>query len=393
VGGPHCCGLIPHLELAHHPDLAGSPVVVGEWSETAQGGARVLTCSSEAAEHGVRAGMTMRNAEQLCPSATLVEPRPEESGRLRERLSSALYDLAPAVEVRESGAAWVNLEGLPAVLKGEAVREMRRRLRQVSHVEPRLGLAPGPFAAMVAARQAAPGRVVRVEDARRFLAPLPIAELQLEPELHDRLDLLGLRTLGQVAEVGPRRLESQLGPPGRRAVLLARGEEPEPIRPWRAPRFLAAYRRLEPPVEDREALLFITRALCGDIAAELGLRGAGAKRVRVKLGIEDLAEPERRESLVRHALSSTTELFGLVSSWLREWQPAAVTEVAVEVPELEPAGRRQLRLWVGGDAATDEVEAALERLQERHGELVAVRMRRALVASGIPSQRYEAVPV
>jgi nucleotidyltransferase/DNA polymerase involved in DNA repair len=338
--------------------------------------------------------MTMRNAEQLCPTATLVEPRPEETGRLRERLSSALYDLAPAVEVHEAGTAWVNLEGLPTVLKGEAVREMRRRLREATHVEPRLGLAPGPFASRVAARRAAPGRVVQVEDARRFLAPLPIAELGLEPELHDRLDLLGLRTLGQVAEIGPRRLESQLGPAGRRAVLLARGEEPEPIRPWRAPRFLAAHRQLEPPIEDREALLFIVRALCGDIAAELGLRGAGAKRVRVKLEIEDRPEPERRESLVRHALSSTTELFGLVSAWLREWQPAApVTEVSVEVPELEPAGRRQLRLWVGGDAATDEVEAALERLQERHGELVAVRMRRALVASGLPSQRYEAVPV
>lgn len=390
MGGPHCCGLIPHLELAHHPALVGSPVVVGEW----EGAARVLTCSVEAAEFGVRPGMTMRNAEQLCPSASLVEPQPEATERLRDRLASALYDLAPVVEVRSDGTAWVNLEGLPPVLKGEAVREMRRRLRSAAFVEPRLGLAPGPFAALVAARRAAPGRVVRVEDARRFLAPLPVSELELEPELHDRLELLGLRTLGQVAEVGPRRLESQLGPPGRRAVLQARGDEPDPLRPWRAPRCLAAHRQLEPPVEDREALLFVSRALCGDLAAELGLRGAGAKRVRVRLGVEGSAVAEVRESLVHHALSSTAELFGLVSSWLRDWQPAApVNAVVVEVPELEPAGRRQLRLWVGGDAAAEEVEAALERLQERHGESVAVRMRRALVTSGIAEQRYEAIPV
>ena len=389
MGGPHCCGLIPHLELAHHPALVGEALVIGPWD----GAGRVLACSEPAAEQGVRPGLTMRNAEQLCPTATLCEPRPEETLRLRDRLASALYDLAPAVEVRATGEAWINLDGLPPALKGEAVREMRRRLREVAGVEPRLGLAPGPFGALVAARRAARGRVVRVEEARRVLAPLPTSELDLEPELRDRLDLLGLRTLGQLAEIGPRRLESQLGPPGRRAVLLARGEEPEPIRPWRAPRCMAAHRQLEPPVEDREALLFVTRALCADLAAELGLRGAGARRLRLRLHVEDVREPETRDALVRHPLSTTAELFGLAGAWLRGWRPAApVTEVAVEVPELEPAGRRQLRLWVGGDAAAAEVEAALERLQERHGEQVATRARRAHVGSGVPAQRYVLEP-
>ncbi len=388
MGGPHCCGLIPHLELAHHPDLAGQPVVVAEWTA----GGRVLAASEAAAEQGVRVGMTLRNAEQLCPAAAIVEPRPEETARLRERLAAALYDLAPAVEVHSAGVVWANLEGLPARVKAEAVREMRRRLREVAHTEPRLGIAPGPFAARLAAKRARPGRVLRVDDAAEFLKPLPATELDLLPEHHDRLDLLGLRTLGQVAAIGPRRLESQLGPPGRKAVLLARGDEPDPLTPWSPPRCMAASRQLEPPVEDREALLFIARALCADLSAELGLRGAGAKQLRVRLGIEG-GEPEQRESLVRHPLSSTAELLGLAGAWLREWQPAApVDELAIEIPELEPAGRRQLRLWVGGDAAAEEVQAALERLQERHGDEVAVHVRRALTNSGIPAQRYALEP-
>jgi len=112
----------------------------------------------------------------------------------------------------------------------------------------------------------------------------------------------------------------------------------------------------------------------------------------VRLGV-DGGEPETRESTVRHPLSSAAELFGLVSSWLREWQPAApVTEVTLELPELESAGRRQLRLWVGGDGSAEEVEAALERLQERHGREVALSIRRLLVASAIPRQRYRLEP-
>jgi hypothetical protein len=115
--------------------------------------------------------------------------------------------------------------------------------------------------------------------------------------------------------------------------------------------------------------------------------------VRVRLGIEDKAA-EERESLVRHPLSSQAELFGLVGAWLRSWQPAApVTEMAVELPGLEPAGRRQLRLWVRGDGSAEEVKAALERLQERHGEEIALRVEPALVDGTIPSQRYRLLPL
>jgi protein ImuB len=228
---------------------------------------------------------------------------------------------------------------------------------------------------------------LKVDSTPEFLAPLPVSVLELDPEQSERLDLLGLRTLGALAAIGPRRLESQLGPPGRLAVQLARGDEPEWLEPWTPPMFTSAHRQLEPPVEDREALLFIARALCDDLGRELGLRGAGAKKVRVRLATE--AGPEQRESLVRHPLSSSAELFGLVSGWIKGWRPRApITELRLELPELEPAGRRQLRLWVGGDGSGEEVEAALERLQERHGDAVVARPQPALIGSPVPQQRF-----
>jgi hypothetical protein len=141
-------------------------------------------------------------------------------------------------------------------------------------------------------------------------------------------------------------------------------------------------------VEDREALLFVARALCGDLAGELGLRGAGAKHVRVRLELES-SEPETRESVVRHPLSSTAELFGLIGAWIKEWQPSApITELWIELPVLEGAGRRQLRLWAGGDGTSEEVTAALERLQERFGEEVVRKPRPAVLSSPIPSERF-----
>jgi nucleotidyltransferase/DNA polymerase involved in DNA repair len=229
---------------------------------------------------------------------------------------------------------------------------------------------------------------MRVEDAREFLAPLSSRELPLDDEQLERLDLLGLRTLRAVAALGPRELESQLGRAGRHAVLLARGLEPDHLTPWRPPQVAGGHRQFEPPVEDREALLFVGRALCDDLAVELGLRGAGAKHVRVRLVFES-GNPEERDSVVRHPLSSTAELFGLIGSWIKEWQPRApITEMWIELPVIEGAGRRQLRLWAGGDGNSDEVIAAFERLQERHGDDVVHQPRPVLLSSPLPSQRF-----
>jgi hypothetical protein len=73
------------------------------------------------------------------------------------------------------------------------------------------------------------------------------------------------------------------------------------------------------------------------------------------------SEPEQRESIVRHPLSSTAELFGLVGAWIKEWRPSApVVELWIELPVLEGAGRRQVRLWAGGDGSSEEVAAAME---------------------------------
>ena len=372
--------LTNHLELARRPDLYGGPVVVGKWEE------HVIAASDEALRFGVRPGMALRQAEHLCPQASFLPPDPEITSRLRELIAAALYDLAPVIEVRVEGVAWMDVSGVPD--PGESVREARRRLKSAIGREARLGLAPGPFASRLAAARARPGRLMRIDDAKAFLASLPSRELPLDPEQLERLDLLGLRTLGAVAAIGPRELESQLGPAGRHAVMLARGLEPDYLTPWRPPLFNSAHRQFDEPVENREALLFVARALCGDLAEELGLRGAGAKHVRVRLLFESTGS-EQRESVVRHPLSSAAELFGLIGSWIKEWQPRApIAELWIELPVLEGAGRRQLRLWAGGDGNSEEVSAALERLQERFGEDVVQQPRPALLTSPLATQRY-----
>src|SRR5258705_10915290 len=148
-----CCGLTGHLELARRPDLYGAPVIVGRWDE------HVVAASEETLHFGVMPGMALRQAEHLCPQATFVLPDEEAVVRIRELMSTALYDLAPVGEVRDEGIAWLDLSGV--VRAGESIREARRRLLKAIGREPRLGLAPGPFSARLAAARARPGLLVQ----------------------------------------------------------------------------------------------------------------------------------------------------------------------------------------------------------------------------------------
>src|SRR5256885_8190665 len=89
---------------------------------------------------GVVPGMALRQAEHLCPQATFVLPDEDAVVRIRELLSAALYDLAPIVEVRDEGIAWLDLRGV--VNPGQSIRAARHRLLKAIGREPRLGLAP-----------------------------------------------------------------------------------------------------------------------------------------------------------------------------------------------------------------------------------------------------------
>lgn len=67
----NCCyAAIEHL---HHPELAGKPLAVGGDPESRHG--IVLTADYIAKKHGVKTGMALWQAKQVCPDITFISPR------------------------------------------------------------------------------------------------------------------------------------------------------------------------------------------------------------------------------------------------------------------------------------------------------------------------------
>ena len=65
-----CYASIEHL---HHPQLSGKPIAVGGDPEARHG--IVLTADYMAKKRGVKTGMALWQAKQVCPEITFISPR------------------------------------------------------------------------------------------------------------------------------------------------------------------------------------------------------------------------------------------------------------------------------------------------------------------------------
>jgi protein ImuB len=198
----------------------------------------------------------------------------------------------------------------------------------------RVGAAPTRFAALQAAREAAPGRPLLLdeEEVPAFLAPLRADRLPLVPELVTALRDLGIASIGQVAALPRAAALERLGFPGLEAWRLARGEPGRPPRPRIPPQPLRAAITFPEPVGSLPALEAAARLMLGEIAGVARGRGAALRTLTLRARLAD-GGSWARELTLREATADPDRL--AVACLPR------LGEIAAPVAEL----------WIGGDAS------------------------------------------
>ena len=171
--------------------------------------------------------MRLGEALATCPGLALVEQDPARVEQAWEEVLRRLEDAGFAVEPAEPGTVFFETKGVER-LYGGLEPALKRALAAVGPAwDARAGAAERRFAALAAANVARPGQALIVSDdrTRTFLAPLPLTLLPLERERYEELEELGVRTIGQLAGLPGGAVAERLGPDGRRAWSLARGEQ------------------------------------------------------------------------------------------------------------------------------------------------------------------------
>ena len=233
------CVLLPRFQLTiaagDRSELLHTPTALAP----EPGGVQQVGEVSIAAEaFGAHAGMRLGEALARCPKLTLVPPDPAGVADMWERLLVRLESIGAAVEPERPGLVCFDARGLLRLHgggmlvtnEGERVKGVLAAARRALLMPARYGVAPSRFAAVAAATRARVRRPVIVsgdrDQARAFLASLPVGLLRARPalaELPEALERLGIGTLGELAVVAPEALADRFGNAGLMAHELANG--------------------------------------------------------------------------------------------------------------------------------------------------------------------------
>ena len=123
----NCC--YASIEHLHHPELAGKPLAVGGDPEARHG--IVLTADYIAKKYGVKTGMALWQAKQVCPDITFVSPRMDLYLRFSRMAHEIYAEYTDRQEPYGIDECWLDVTGSSS-LKGDGLliaQEISRRMK------------------------------------------------------------------------------------------------------------------------------------------------------------------------------------------------------------------------------------------------------------------------
>ena len=341
---------------------------------------RVVDCTLNAAALGVRPGMTLVQAQAVATEARTAFDDPAADARVWSQILDALDAASPIVEDDGFGRAFLEMHGITGGPGGwmAAVRNALRGLRHAGgemNVPMRIGVGPNRFVAHAATYR---GDGITcdpsTDDPAAFVAPLPIALLNIRDRVRDRLRLLGVTTLGELAALPHGPFVRRFGSDSAVWHARARGIDERPLRP--RPRALRVDRALygEGEASSEEQVLFALRTLVGWVVDDLSASGKRAGRLVLTLDCDD---GEVRELTVRVAQPTAvpSTLFELLRARLDGVTLGApVVGLRLAAEELAGGGVT-LSLFAASDPDPDAIGVVLARLDAALGEGKALRAR------------------
>lgn len=298
------------VELLRYPELRGQALVVGGGNihhptEQADGSQRfarladyvgrgvVTTSTYEARARGVFSGMGLMKSAQLAPDAILL-PANFDAYRYYSRLFKAIVaNIAPQIEDRGIDEIYIDLSALP-----EATQALAQRIKQAvfegTGLSCSIGVTPNKLLAKIGSDLEKPNglTILAVDDIPTRIWPLPVKKINgIGPKASERLNRLGINTIGELAATPVELLTSKFGrSTGVWLHQVAHGIDERPVVTESEPKSISretTFARDLHAKQDRAALSEIFTALCLRLADDLKRKGYASRTIGIKLRYSD----------------------------------------------------------------------------------------------------------
>jgi DNA polymerase-4 len=361
------------VEQRDAPRLRGRPVIVG--------GGVVLAASYEAKARGVRTAMGGRQALELCPDAVVVPPRMDAYSQASKDVFAIFRDTTPLVEGISIDEAFLEVGGLRHIVG--TPEQVAIRLRQRVKVEVGLpisvGIARTKFLAKVASAVSKPNGLLLVEPdrEREFLHPLPVERLWgVGKVTAEKLHRLGIRTVGQLAELEEATAERLLGKAsGAHLHALARLRDPRPVDTTRRRGSIGSQRALGRRPRTPDELDLMLTQIVDRLARRLRDGDRACRTVVLRLRFGDFAKATRSHT-VGAPTDRTAVLLavaqGLLAGALPEIAERGITLIGVSLTQLRRADDLQPELPIDWGEGV-RLDTVLDAVREKFGAASVAR--------------------
>ncbi|XID75655.1 DNA polymerase IV [Alkanindiges sp. WGS2144] len=218
------------VETRDQPQLKGKPVVVA-WD-----GARSVICAAsyEARQFGLRSAMSVARARQLCPHAIYIAPDFNKYRAVSQQVHAILQQYTDLIEPLSLDEAYLdvshNFKNLPSAT--EVAQAIRMDIFEQTGLTASAGVAPNKFLAKIASDWNKPNGlyVIKPHQIEQFLPALPVGKIPGVGRVTlQKMQRLGIRTVGELAQHSQAALAHHFGRYGYRLYDLARGIDDRPV--------------------------------------------------------------------------------------------------------------------------------------------------------------------
>jgi hypothetical protein len=320
---------------------------------------RVLEVDEHAYDLGARPGQTVLQASVAAAGARVLVHDAPYAHTVWEDMLDELDALSPLVDDAAEGTAYLEMRGCDGS-PGDWIARAHGLLARFD-LPVRVAAGPNKFTAR-AATYVRDGCIAAPDEAAPLLAPLPLEVLGVESAVVERLHLLGVHTLGELARLPHGPFVRRFGARAARWHEYARGIDSAPFRPRPYMLQIEASTFGEGSAAQEEQVYFALRVLAERVCSDMSRAGKAVALLRTTFECENgdvreldagFAQPSAHPRTILDILRAKIE--GLTFD-------APVTGLRLQALRMEECGT-VAPLFAGTQADPQALTIALARLQ------------------------------
>jgi len=358
----------------HLPDLSLQLALragdVAQALVTTQGGQRpqVLSCNAEALRCGIRPGMLVSAALALTPRLIERTRDPRAEAQALHSLAQWAGQFTPDLALQSDRALLLEVENCLRLFGG--LRTLTTRLQnelEALGYRATIAHAPTPTAAWLFAQAGIATTLRDRHELKRALSPLPLGLLHQPRDVVEKLEQMGIRTIGECLKLPRDGLSRRFGQALLNEMDRALGRIPDPRPSFVAPTTYEGRLPLPSPIMEVEAMLPASKRLVMEMTGFLTRREAGVTLLKLDLWHEDEPPTHVDLRLTLPSRDPATLLQLLRERLTHITLKARVEVIGLRADEIAPLAGRNLTLFPDEQDEAEERQRLIEHLRARLG--------------------------